>query len=114
MDFFQSLGPLGNNRKSQRLLEIPVILGLEVVEILAVAGHLRILGSAPWASASPGDGLLWNSTGIGRFVPGTDPNLSQGGVPFVPDTVPVAGRRRLSLLRGYFGEGCENNLGNST
>ena len=31
--------------------------------------------------------LLWNSTEKGRFVPGTGPNLSQGGVPFVPGTV---------------------------
>ena len=33
--------------------------------------------------------LLWNSTEKGRFVPGTGPNLSPGGVPFVPGTVPV-------------------------
>ena len=33
--------------------------------------------------------LLWNSTEKGRFVPGTGPILSRGGVPFVPWTVPV-------------------------
>ena len=33
--------------------------------------------------------LLWNLTEKGRFVPGTGPNLSRGGVPFVPGTVPV-------------------------
>ena len=30
--------------------------------------------------------LLWNSTEKGRFVPETGPNLSRGGVPFVPGT----------------------------
>ena len=30
--------------------------------------------------------LLWNSTEKGRFVPGTGPILSRGGVPFVPGT----------------------------
>ena len=33
--------------------------------------------------------LLWNLPWKGRFVPGTGPILSRGGVPFVPGTVPV-------------------------
>ena len=33
--------------------------------------------------------LLCNETEKGRFVPGTGPILSRGGVPFVPGTVPV-------------------------
>ena len=38
--------------------------------------------------------LLWNSTEKGRFVPGTGPILSRGGVPFVPGTVPFCPRQR--------------------
>ena len=49
--------------------------------------------------------LLWNSTENGRFVPGTGPNLSQGGVPFVPGTVSVCpGHRPAQLIYiiGFF------------
>ena len=40
--------------------------------------------------------LLWNETEKGRFVPGTGPILSRGGVPFVPGTVPVCPGHRPS------------------
>ena len=33
--------------------------------------------------------LLWNETENGRFVPGTDPGLSQGRGPFIPGTGPL-------------------------
>ena len=47
--------------------------------------------------------LLWNSTEKGRFVPGTGPILSRGGVPFVPGTVPVCpGHRPAENVYAYW------------
>ena len=49
--------------------------------------------------------LLWKQTGNGRFVPGTGPNSSQGGVPFVPGTLPVCPRHlrpKMFMLIGFF------------
>ena len=41
---------------------------------------------------------LWNSTEKGGFVPGMGPNLSRGGVPLVPGTVPVCPVHRMKGL----------------
>ena len=38
--------------------------------------------------------LMWNSTGNGRFVPGTGSGLSQRRAPFVPGPVPVSPEHR--------------------
>ena len=52
--------------------------------------------------------LLWNLTDNGRFVPGTDPGLFQGGVPFVPGLVPLCPEHRprpkclCLLVFGFF------------
>ena len=36
-----------------------------------------------------GDFTVEFNRDVSQFVPGMGPNLSQGGVPFVPETVPV-------------------------
>ena len=55
--------------------------------------------------------LLWNSTEKGRFVPGTGPILSQGGVPFVPGTVPVRpGDRSAENVYVYWFFSCPTNV----
>ena len=56
--------------------------------------------------------LLWNSTDKGRFVPGTGHNLSRGGVPFVPGTVPVCpGHRPAQNVYVYWFFSCPRQRG---
>ena len=59
--------------------------------------------------------LLWNSTGKGRFVPGTGPDLSREGVRFVPRMVPVCpGHRPAQNVHVYWFFSCPiNNLRDS-
>ena len=54
--------------------------------------------------------LQWNSTEKGRFVPGTGPILSRGGVPSVPGTVPVCpGHRPAENVYVYWFFSCPKN-----
>ena len=75
----------------QKNAHVSFPVGMVDIFLMALAGQSS-QGRTPTRPRDKRDKmaiLLWNSTGNGRFVSGTGPGLSQGRVPFVPDTVPA-------------------------